>query len=176
MMDSVNATILNSDLIPLNWISKTVREVYPNIFDWLGIQDVNRNVIFIVMAVVAIINLVTCLLILVLERTRMVGILKAIGSSDAIIQKIFLFNATYITLAGAGAGFLFGVGLCLLQQKTGFITLDETAYYVSVAPVKLIWWQVAAVCAGTVVVCFLSLILPTLLVKSVQPVKAIQFR
>ncbi len=175
-MDSVNQTILNSDLIPQNWTSKTVREVYPNIFDWLGIQDVNRNVIFIVMAVVAIINLVTCLLILVLERTRMVGILKAIGSSDSIIQKIFLFNATYITLIGAGAGFLFGVGLCLLQQKTGFITLNETAYYVSVAPVKLIWWQVGAVCAGTVVVCFLSLILPTLLVRSVQPVKAIQFR
>lgn len=176
MMDSVNAAILNSDLVPQNWISKTVREVYPNIFDWLGIQDVNRNVIFIVMAVVAIINLVTCLLILVLERTRMVGILKAIGSNDATIQKIFLFNATYITLIGAGVGFIFGVGLCLLQQRTGFITLNESAYYVSVAPVKLIWWQVAVVCAGTVVVCFLSLILPTLLVKSVQPVKAIQFR
>ena len=175
-MDSVNETIRNSDVIPQDWTSKTVKEVYPNIFDWLGIQDVNRNVIFIVMAVVAIINLVTCLLILVLERTRMVGILKAIGSSDAAIQKIFLFNATYITLIGAGAGFLVGVGLCLLQQHTGFITLNESAYYVSVAPVKLIWWQVAAVCAGTVVVCFLSLILPTLLVKSVQPVKAIQFR
>lgn len=175
-MDSVNETIRNSDLIPQDWTSKTVKEVYPNIFDWLGIQDVNRNVIFIVMAAVAIINLITCLLILVLERTRMVGILKAVGSSDAAIQKIFLFNATYITLIGAGAGFLIGVGLCLLQQHTGFITLNESAYYVSVAPVKLIWWQVAAVCGGTVVVCFLSLILPTLLVKSVQPVKAIQFR
>jgi lipoprotein-releasing system permease protein len=175
-MDSVNESIRNGDLIPANWTSKTVREVYPNIFDWLGIQDVNRNVIFIVMAVVAIINLVTCLLILVLERTRMVGILKAIGSDDATIQKIFLFNATYITIIGAGAGFIFGVGLCLLQQNTGFITLNEAAYYVSVAPVKLIWWQVAAVCAGTVIVCFLSLIIPTLLVRSVQPVKAIQFR
>ena len=175
-MNNINAAILNSDLIPQNWTSKTVREVYPNIFDWLSIQDVNRNVIFIVMAVVAIINLVTCLLILVLERTRMVGILKAIGSDDATIQKIFLFNATYITLIGAGAGFIFGVGLCVLQEHTGFITLNESAYYVSVAPVKLIWWQVVVVCAGTVVVCFLSLILPTLLVKSLQPVKAIQFR
>lgn len=175
-MDSVNESIRNSDLVPQTWTSKTVREVYPNIFDWLGIQDVNRNVIFIVMAAVAIINLITCLLILVLERTRMVGILKAVGSSDATIQKIFLFNATYITLIGAGVGFLFGVGLCILQMKTGFITLNESAYYVSVAPVKLIWWQVIAVCAGTVVVCFLSLIIPTLLVKSVQPVKAIQFR
>jgi lipoprotein-releasing system permease protein len=175
-MDSVNKIILESGLIPDNWTSKTVREVYPNIFDWLGIQDVNRNVIFIVMSIVAIINLVTCLLILVLERTRMVGILKALGSPDTTIQKIFLLHATYITLLGAGAGFIFGVGLCLLQQHTGLITLNESAYYVSVAPVKIIWWQVWAVCAGTVFVCFLSLILPTLLVRSVQPVKAIQFR
>lgn len=175
-MDTVNNFIHESGLIPENWTSKTVREVYPNIFDWLGIQDVNRNVIFIVMSIVAIINLVTCLLILVLERTRMVGILKAVGSSDLTIQKIFLIHATYITLVGAGAGFLFGVGLCLLQQYTGLISLNEAAYYVSTAPVKIIWWQVAAVCAGTIVVCFLSLILPTLLVRSLQPVKAIQFR
>ncbi len=175
-MDTVNNMILESGFIPENWTSKTVREVYPNIFDWLGIQDVNRDVIFIVMAIVAIINLVTCLLILVLERTRMVGVLKAVGAPDITIQKIFLLHATYITIIGAGAGFLFGVGLCLLQQYTGFITLDEAAYYVSTAPVRIIWWQVATVCAGTVFVCFLSLILPTLLVRSVQPVKAIQFR
>ncbi|HEX8279067.1 MAG TPA: ABC transporter permease [Segetibacter sp.] len=175
-MDSVNKKILESGLIPQNWISKTVREVYPNIFDWLNIQDVNRDVIFIVMAIVAVINLVTCLLILVLERTRMVGVLKAVGSDDATIQKIFLIHATYITLIGAGGGFIFGIGLCLLQQHTGFITLDEAAYYVSTAPVKIIWWQVAMVCTGTIIVCFLSLIIPTLLVKSVQPVKAIQFR
>lgn len=175
-MDKVNATILTSGIIPQNWISKTVKEVYPNIFDWLGIQDVNRNVIFVVMAIVAIINLVTCLLILVLERTRMVGILKAIGSNDFTIQKIFLFQATYITVIGIGAGFILGIGLCLLQQYTGFITLDESAYYVSKAPIQIIWWQIAVVCAGTLAVCFLSLILPTLLVRIVQPVKAIQFR
>lgn len=175
-MDTVNTTILQSNLIPIKWTSKTVREVYPNIFDWLGIQDVNRDVIFIVMSIVAIINLITCLLILVLERTRMVGILKAIGSSDGTIQRIFLIHATYITMLGVGAGFVIGVGLCLLQQSTGLLTLDEAAYYVSVAPVKIIWWQVVGVCAGTVLVCFLSLILPTLLVRSVQPVKAIQFR
>jgi lipoprotein-releasing system permease protein len=175
-MDSVNQRILESEVMPQNWISKTVREIYPNIFDWLGIQDVNRNVIFIVMSIVAIINLVTCLLILVLERTRMVGILKAVGTPDITIQRIFLLHATYITLWGVGIGFLFGVGVCLLQQYTHFISLDESAYYVSTAPIKIIWWQVAAVCSGTVIVCFLSLIIPTLLVRTVQPVKAIEFR
>jgi len=175
-MEKVNQRILDSDVLPQNWVSKTVKEIYPNIFDFLGIQDVNRDVIFIVMAIVAIINLITCLLILVLERTRMVGILKAVGGTDVTIQKIFLLHATYITLWGVGMGFLFGVGLCLLQQYTHFIKLDESAYYVSAAQVKIVWWEIAAICGGTVIVCFLSLIVPTLLVRTVQPVKAIQFR
>jgi lipoprotein-releasing system permease protein len=172
LMDSVSEKL---DL-PTVWASKTVKEVYPNIFDWLGIQDVNRNVVFIVMAIVAIINLVTCLLILVLERTRMVGILKAVGSTNGSIQQIFLYHAGFITLMGVGIGFIAGVGICLLQQYTGFISLDESTYYVSKAPVHIVWWQVALVCAGTAIVCFLSLIVPTLLVRSIKPVKAIQFR
>ena len=176
MMDSVNEKIYYTAILPDKWISRTVREVYPNIFDWLNIQDVNRDVIFIVMSIIAMINLVTCLLILVLERTRMVGILKAIGSSDWTIQKVFLYQASYITLIGVGSGLFIGVGLCLLQQQIGFIKLDETAYYVSEAPVFIIWWQVLAICLATIVVCFLSLIIPTLIVRSIQPVKAIQFR
>jgi lipoprotein-releasing system permease protein len=106
----------------------------------------------------------------------MVGILKAVGSTNTTIQKIFLFHATYITIIGVATGLFFGVGLCMLQSAFGFIKLDESAYYVSVAPIKIIWWQVWAVCLGTVVVCFVSLILPTLLVKNISPVKAIQFR
>ncbi|MDB5191851.1 MAG: transporter permease [Segetibacter sp.] len=176
MMDTMNAAILEAGLLPQEWISKTVKELNPNIFDWLGIQDVNRDVIFIVMSIVAIINLITCLLILVLERTRMVGILKAVGSTDLTIQKVFLYHATYITLVGVGLGLLFGVGICILQEETQFISLDEAAYYVSSAPIKIIWWQVVAVATGTIAVCFISLIIPTLIVRGIKPVKAIQFR
>ena len=165
-----------SDQLPAEWSARSVREVYPNIFDWLNIQDVNRNVIFIVMAVVAIINLITCLLILILERTRMVGILKAIGATDGLIQQIFLYHATVITFAGIGIGFVLGIGICLFQQYTGFITLDESSYYVSTAPVHIIWWQVLAVCVSTALVCYVSLIIPTWLIKKINPVKAIQFR
>jgi len=165
-----------SDKLPVQWMSRSIREVYPNIFDWLNIQDVNRNVIFIVMAIVAIINLVTCLLILILERTRMVGILKALGAEDGMIRKIFLYHATVITFAGIGIGFVLGIGICLLQQYTGFITLDEASYYVATAPVQIIWWQVLAVCVATAVVCYFSLIIPTWLIKKINPVKAIQFR
>ena len=171
-------TISNSlyDKLPDAWISRSIKEIYPHIFDWLNIQDVNRNVIFIVMAIVAVINLITCLLILVLERTRMVGILKAVGSTDWTLQKIFLFNTTIISAGGIIIGLILGLGICLLQQYTGFIKLDESSYYVAVAPVEIIWWQVGLVCVGTLVVCMLSLIIPTLLIRTIKPVKAIQFR
>lgn len=172
IMDSVNQQL---DL-PTVWVSKTVREVYPNIFDWLNIQDVNRNVVFAVMGIVAIINLITCLLILVLERTRMVGLLKALGANNTSIQQVFLYHAAWITLVGVGIGLALGVGLCLLQQLTGFIRLDEATYYVSKAPVFIIWWQIGLVCLLTAIVCFISLLLPTLIIRSIKPVKAIAFR
>lgn len=172
-MDSISNELY--DKLPEAWISRTIEEVYPNIFDWLKIQDVNRDVIFIVMSVVAIINLITCLLILVLERTRMVGILKALGMPNWGIQSVFLYHTSIISGAGIITGLVAGVGICLLQQYTGFIKLDESAYSVAVAPVQIIWWQVIAVCAGTLVVCIASLLLPTLFIKSIRPVKAIRF-
>lgn len=173
-MDSINQKL--SDQLPAEWMSRTIREVYPNIFDWLNIQDVNRDVIFIVMSAVAIINLITCLLILILERTRMVGILKALGADNWTIQKIFLYHASVITFTGIILGLLLGIGICLLQQLTGFIRLDETSYYVREAPMIIIWWQVLAISAGTTIVCYASLIIPSLLIRKVNPVKAIQFR
>jgi lipoprotein-releasing system permease protein len=173
-MDVLNDTL--PDQLPNIWISRTIKEIYPNIFDWLKIQDVNRDVIFIVMSIVAIINLITCLIILVLERTRMIGVLKAVGTRDWSIQRIFLYHATIISAIGILLGFIVGVGICLLQDATGFIALDETAYYVATAPVDIIWWQVFAVCGATLLVCFLSLAVPTLIVRSIRPVKAIQFR
>ncbi|MEY3738437.1 MAG: hypothetical protein RL544_1215 [Bacteroidota bacterium] len=172
-IDAVSSNLSNK--LPSEWMSKSIKEIYPNIFDWLDIQDVNRNVVFIVMGIVALINLITCLLILMLERTNMIGLLKSMGATNWTIQKIFIVYASFITLAGVGFGLLIGVGICLLQQATGFITLDEASYYITVAPIKIIWWQVAAVCAGTTLVCFVSLFLPTLLIPKISPVKAIEF-
>ena len=173
-IDAISSGLSNA--LPSEWMSKSIKEIYPNIFDWLDIQDVNRNVVFIVMGIVALINLITCLLILMLERTNMIGLLKAMGATNWTIQKIFIVYASFITLAGVGFGLIIGVGICLMQQATGFITLDEASYYITVAPIKIIWWQVAAVCAGTSVVCFISLFLPTLLIPKVSPVKAIEFK
>jgi len=173
-IDAVSSNLSNA--LPSEWMSKSIKEVYPNIFDWLDIQDVNRNVVFIVMGIVALINLITCLLILMLERTNMIGLLKSMGATGWTIQKIFIVYASFITLAGVGFGLVIGLGICFLQQATGFITLDEASYYISVAPVKIIGWQVAAVCAGTSLVCFVSLFLPTLLIPKISPVKAIEFK
>ena len=173
-LDAISSALSNA--LPSEWMSKSIKEVYPNIFDWLDIQDVNRNVVFIVMGIVALINLITCLLILMLERTNMIGLLKSMGATGWTIQKIFIVYASFITLAGVGFGLVIGLGICFLQQATGFITLDEASYYISVAPVKIIGWQVAAVCAGTSLVCFVSLFLPTLLIPKISPVKAIEFK
>ena len=176
-IEAVDYALYNgASQLPGTWVSRSIKDIYPFIFDWLNIQDVNRNVIFIVMSIIAIINLVTCLLILVLERTRMVGVLKALGADDWNIQQIFLYYASVISAKGVGIGLFFGLGIGILQHYTGFIKLDEAAYYVSTAPVEIIWWQVVLVCLGTLVVCFVSLLLPTLFVKTVKPVKAIQFR
>ena len=173
-MDSINNQL--ADKLPTIWAGKTIQQVYPNIFDWLNIQDANRNVIFVVMAIVAIINLITCLLILVLERTRMIGVFKAIGTNNTTLQKIFLYQASFIATTGIGIGFVAGIGICLLQQYFGFIQLDEANYYVTSAPIDIIWWQIILVCLITAIVCFISLIIPTLLIRNIKPVKAIEFR
>ncbi|RFM28972.1 ABC transporter permease [Deminuibacter soli] len=172
-IDTISNTLY--DKLPDEWVSRSTKEVYPYIFDWLNIQDVNRNVIFTIMSVVAIINLITCLLILVLERTRMIGILKAIGTPDWSIQKIFLYHSSIISGIGIAIGLVLGLGFCLLEQYTHFIKLDQSAYYVSSAPVQIIWWQVVLVCVATMGVCLIALIIPTFIIKTVKPVKAIQF-
>jgi len=173
-MDAVAAQL--TEELPPEWSARSIHSIYPNIFDWLNIQDKNRTVVLIIMSVVAIINLITCLLILVLERTRMIGVLKAVGATDGLIRKIFLYQALFITAAGIGIGLIAGVGIGALQQATGFIRLDESSYYVSAAPVYMIWWQIALVCIGTAVVCFLALLVPSLIVNRIRVVKAIEFR
>jgi len=173
-MDRVSEEIMYR--IPIDFKSSTIREIFPNIFDWLYLQNKTIGIVLIIMVVIATLNLVTCLLILVLERTRMVGILKAIGAQNITIQKIFLYHGALISVAGLIGGNLLGLLVCWLQQKYGFITLPEDAYYISKAAVDLVWWHVLLVNIFTFIVCFLVLLIPTLIVKRIQPVRAIQFR
>jgi lipoprotein-releasing system permease protein len=168
--------IYELDGFPATWDAISVKRISPNIFDWLGLMDMNRNVLVSFMVVIAIINLITCLIILVLERIRMVGVLKALGASNFTIQKIFLHHTLIITTIGITAGTILALILLWVQQTTGFIQLPEEAYYINTASVKIVWWQVAAICAGTFLICFLILLIPSIIVRKIQPVKAIQFR
>jgi lipoprotein-releasing system permease protein len=160
---------------PETWDTKSTRSIAPNIFDWLNMQDVTRDVLIGFMVAVALINLITCLIILVLERIKMIGVLKSLGATDWTIQKIFIFHSAFITITGIIIGTLLALGILYLQKETGFIQLKEEAYYLSKAAVKIVWWQTGLVCLGTLLVCFLVLMIPTILVKKIQPVKAIRF-
>ncbi|HUB62750.1 MAG TPA: FtsX-like permease family protein [Puia sp.] len=162
--------------LPPEWISRTTVKIYPNIFDWLNLQNITIAIVLVIMIIVATLNLVTCLIILVLERTRMIGILKAFGTPNPVIQRIFLYQGAIITLFGLLLGNAFGLLICWLQNKYGFITLPEDAYFISKAVVKLEWWHFVLVNAGTFLICFLVLMIPTLIIRKVQPVRAIQFR
>ena len=175
-IDAVAEAIYEQDDFPLTWNTVSAQSISPNIFDWLNLQDKNTLVLIIIIAVVAVINLITCFLILVLERVRMIGILKSLGATDWTVQKIFLRHAVIITFTGIAIGTALALGLLWLQDATGFIRLKEEAYYVSSAAVKIIGWQVLAICAGTLILCFFVLMIPSLLVKKIQPVRAVQFR
>ncbi len=157
------------------WDVQTIQQIIPSVFDWLNLQKVNEWIILTLMILVALINMVTSLLILILERTNMIGVLKALGSNNASIRKIFLLNASNIILRGMLWGNLVGLGLCILQQQFGFIKLPEESYYVSTAPVQINILWVLAINAGTFIISLVFLIIPSLLVAKIQPIKAIRF-
>ncbi len=172
-MDSVNSSIFYH--LPAAWNSQTTRQLNPNIFDWLNLQDQTIIIVLIIMTLVAVLNLITCLIILVLERTRMTGILKALGASNGTLQRIFLYHGIIIALSGIILGNLLGLGICWLQQRYGFIPLPEEMYYISKAEVKIVWWHVVMINLATLLIAFLVLIIPTFIIRRVQPVKAIKF-
>ncbi|MBK8555005.1 MAG: ABC transporter permease [Lewinellaceae bacterium] len=165
-----------TEVLPPDLLSVSIREKFPAIFEWLDLQDYNEIVILGLMLAVAIVNMITALLVLVLERTTMIGVLKSLGERNGRIRQIFLYHAGLITLRGMFWGNVIGLGFCFLQDKFHLITLNETDYYLSYAPVRLEWWPVLAINAGTLFITLLFLILPSMLVSKIAPVKAIQFK
>jgi lipoprotein-releasing system permease protein len=163
------------DRLDPNLRSATIRQLKPTIFDWLELQTTNEVVILALMVIVAVINMITALLILILERTNMIGILKAIGARDWTVRRVFLYHALYILGLGLLVGNVLGLGLAVLQMEFGFISLPEETYYVSKAPIALNTMVVAAINLGTLLVCLLVLILPSYLVTRIRPIRAIRF-
>ena len=155
--------------------TKTIIEKYSYIFEWLQLFDFNIIVILVVMILVATINMVVALLVLILERTKMIGILKALGADNWAVRKIFLYNAFYLILRGLFWGNLIGISLLLIQQHFGIIKLNPENYYVNQAPVYLNWGYIMILNLLTVVTCFLVLLIPSYIITKISPVKAIRF-
>ena len=162
--------------LPNDLNSETIRSKFPEIFEWLELQNINETVIMALMLSVAIINMMTALLILILERANMIGILKALGTANWSIRRIFLYYAAYIMVAGLFWGNLIGIGLCWLQDRFGFIQLDEANYYLSVAPVDINLWTILLLNVGTLIITLVFLVIPSYLVSTISPVKAIRFK
>jgi len=155
--------------------SQTIVEKYSYIFEWLQLFDFNIVVILIVMILVATINMVVALLVLILERTQMIGILKAIGASNWSIRKTFLYNASYLIFRGLFWGNLIGVGVLLVQKYFGIVELNPENYYVNQAPVYINVVYIILLNVLTVGVCFLVLLIPSYIITKITPVKAIRF-
>ena len=168
-------TLAIQKILPENTVATSIKNYYPQIFDWIGVQTINRNVTITIMLIVAIINLLTCLFIIMLERITMIGTLTALGASQNFIRKIFLFQASFICWTGILVGAIIGLGLSYLQAKTGWIQMDESAYFIKELPIKMDAIQIISVLIGTAIISYISFLLPTLWIKKISPAKAIQF-
>ncbi|MCB0756109.1 MAG: ABC transporter permease [Flavobacteriales bacterium] len=172
-LDELDDVVYHS--IGTDLFSATVKELQPQIFDWLDLQDTNVRVIIILMLVVAGFNMISALLIMIIERVYMIGTLKSLGMNDSKIRNIFIYQALYLTGVGLFWGNLVGIALCLIQDQFGIITLDEASYYVKVVPINLQLTHILLLNLGTLFFCFLMLLLPSMVVSRIQPLKAIRF-
>ena len=155
--------------------TQTIRQKYASIFEWLDLFDFNIIMIIGIMILVAGINMITALLVLILERTQMIGILKALGSSDWSVRKVFIYNAMYLIGVGLFWGNIIGVGLLLIQKYGKVFKLNPDTYYVNEAPFYLNWDYILILNAGTFLLCLLMLLIPSFIISKISPVKAIRF-
>jgi lipoprotein-releasing system permease protein len=162
-------------LLPFEYDALSARQLNTQLFQWLDLFDLNIIIILIIIIVVATINMSIALLILIMERTTMIGLLKAMGATNFTIQKIFLLNASVLIGKGLLFGNIIGLGLAYLQQEFGFIKLDPETYYVSVVSVDINLLHIAGINLLTLAICLLCLLLPSYLISRIAPNKAIRF-
>lgn len=154
---------------------ETIKGIMPGVFDWLDLQTMNELIILSLMVIVAAINMVTALLILILERTNMIGIMKALGASNVSIRRIFIYYSSVIIGIGLLAGNCFGLGICFIQKYFHVIKLPQESYYLTYAPVEINWSWILFLNIGTIIITLLLLIIPSMLVSRISPVRAIRF-
>ena len=155
--------------------ASTIVNQYPTIFEWIALFDVNIALIVIIMVIIAGINMITALLVLILEQTQLIGILKALGAQNTSIRKIFLYNAAYLIIKGLFWGNIIGISLLLIQKYGKIISLNPDTYYVTHAPVYINWTYLVGINIGTITICLLMLLIPSFIITKISPVKAIKF-
>lgn len=153
----------------------SIKDKYYTIFEWIKIFDFNIYIIIGVMILISVINMSVMLLVLILEKTKLIGLLKAMGGNNWSVRKIFLYNASYIVLVGLFWGNLIGLGLLFIQKQFKLFPLDPSNYYVTEVPVYMNFWIITALNVGTFVICFLLLLIPSQIITKISPVKAIRF-
>ena len=161
--------------IPYDTNARTIKEIYPQIFDWLKLQDMNVIIILTLMILVAIITMISALLILILERTNTIGLLKALGYKTWNIRKIFLIIASNIALKGIFWGNLIGLSLVFVQKYSGIIKLSQESYYVSVVPIQINFFYLLVLNLATLLITIMALVIPSVIISAISPVKAIRY-
>ncbi len=153
----------------------SIKQKYPQMFDWLDLTDMNVWVILVLMISVAGFNMVSGLLILILERTNMIGILKAIGTKNWSIRKIFLYQSVFLISKGLLWGNIIGIAICILQAQFQIFKLDPTSYYLEAVPINLKLWHILALNLGTLVITVIMLVVPSYIISRLSPEKTIRF-
>lgn len=164
-----------TDILGYNYNVHTVKELYSNIFIWLDKLDINGVIIIVLMILVAVINMITALLILILERTNMIGLVKSLGMSNASVRKIFMHISIKLIGKGLLWGNVVGIGLCYLQYYLKPVKLDSSTYYVDYVAIDINWMYILGLNAGTFAICVLMLFFPTILVSKLTPIKTLRF-
>ena len=172
-LDKITDEVYN--LTPYNLNAQSIKEKTPQIFNWLDLQDVNVQVILILMLIVGVINMITALLILILERTKTIGILKALGATNWSVRKIFLYSAVNLIVKGLLVGNAIALSFAFLQKKLSLISLDPATYYMHTVPVNFDLTYILLLNIGTIVVCYLVLIVPSVIITKITAIKAIRF-
>lgn len=172
-MDAINNTLYYN--IPVNLASYTARESNPQIFDWLDLLDTNVWLILVLMFLVAGITVISMLLIIIIEKTSTIGLLKAMGASDRFVRKVFLYRSIRILIIGMVIGNLIGLGFCFVQYYTGFIHLNPETYYLTAVPVEMSLSTVIILNAATFALWMLMLLIPTSIINRIRPSRSIRF-
>ncbi len=154
---------------------RSIRDNFPHIFDWLELSDTNVWIILILMLLVGGFNMISGLLVIILERTNMIGILKSLGAKNVNIRKIFLYNASFLIGKGMVWGNLIGIVLCIIQYQFGIFKLDPATYYIDAVPINLKVVHLILLNAGTIAVTTAMLVLPSMFISKISPAKAIRF-